>query len=213
MWESFFEEESQKEYYKKLMNFLDEEYKNYKCHPNYEDIFNAFKYTKDVKVVILGQDPYHQENQAHGLSFSVLCEKLPPSLKNIYNEMASDLNVVVNQDGNLDYLSKQGVFLLNTILTVRHGEPMSHKKMGWEILTDNVIVKLNSQTKPIVFILWGGPAGKKADMITNPIHKVIISSHPSPLGAYQGFIGSRPFSKTNEFLKSNGIEEIKWIKA
>lgn len=214
MWKKFIENEEKKDYFIKLKEFVKEEYKNNICHPDYDNIFNAFKYSsyEDIKVVILGQDPYHGYNQAHGLSFSVLCEKLPPSLKNIYKEMSNDLGVEVKQDGNLDYLAKQGVFLLNTILTVRDATPMSHKDKGWEIFTDNVIKYLNDRKKPMVFILWGAPASKKASMITNPNHLILTSSHPSPLGAYRGFIGSKPFSKTNEFLKSNNIKEITWVK-
>lgn len=215
MWDDFIEEEKKKEYFKDLMKFVDNEYANYKCHPDYNDIFNAYKFTelKDVKVVILGQDPYINDGEAHGLSFSVFDKHLTPSLKNIYKEMSSDLGVEVEQDGNLEYLARQGVFMLNTILTVRDKESMSHKNHGWEIFTDNTIKKLNEENHPIVFILWGTPSIKKSNMITNPIHLVITSSHPSPLGAYRGFFGSRPFSRTNEFLIKNNIEPIKWYKS
>ena len=164
-------------------------------------------------MVILGQDPYHEPNQAHGLSFSVLCEKLPPSLVNIYKEISSDLGVEVKQDGNLDYLAKQGVLLLNTILTVEHGKALAHKSFGWEKFTDNVIKYINTLDKPVVYILWGSNAISKQKMITNPKHYVITSVHPSPLSSYRGFFGSKPFSKTNEFLKANNIEEINWVKA
>ena len=166
-----------------------------------------------VKVVILGQDPYHEPNQAHGLAFSVLCDKLPPSLVNIYKEMESDLGVKVNQDGNLEYLAKQGVLLLNTLLSVRKGEAFSHKNLGWEILTDNIIKKLNELDQPIVFILWGSAAQSKIKYLNNKNHLILKSAHPSPLSAYRGFFGSRPFSKANEFLESHGVDAIKWVKA
>lgn len=213
-WNDFIIEEKKKDYYKKLEEKVEEAYKNSVCYPAYENIFNAFKLTsvEDLKVVILGQDPYHEPNQAHGLSFSVLCEKLPPSLVNIYKEIASDLGVEVKQDGNLDYLAKQGVLLLNTILTVEHGKALAHKSFGWEKFTDNVIKYINTLDKPIVYILWGSNAISKTKMITNPKHFVITSVHPSPLSSYRGFFGSKPFSKTNEFLKNNNIEEINWVK-
>jgi uracil-DNA glycosylase len=213
-WNDFIIEEKKKDYYKKLEEKVEEAYKNSVCYPAYENIFNAFKLTsvEDLKVVILGQDPYHEPNQAHGLSFSVLCEKLPPSLVNIYKEIASDLGVEVKQDGNLDYLAKQGVLLLNTILTVEHGKALAHKSFGWEKFTDNVIKYINTLDKPIVYILWGSNAISKTKMITNPKHYVITSVHPSPLSSYRGFFGSKPFSKTNEFLKNNNIEEINWVK-
>ena len=213
-WDLFLKTESDKQYFKDLMSYVKEEYEKHKCHPDFDDIFNAFKYTDsyNVKVVILGQDPYHNDNEAHGLSFSVLCDHLPPSLKNIYKEMSSDLGVEVNQDGNLTYLAKQGVLLLNTTLTVRHNEPLSHAKKGWEEFSDNAIKFLNTLNQPIVYILWGNNAHKKEKMINNPNHLVIKSPHPSPLGAYRGFFGSKPFSKTNEYLKSKGIKEINWVK-
>ena len=210
-WLDFINDEKKKDYYKILKEKVDYEYSHYLCHPDYKKIFHAFSVTKfnDVKVVILGQDPYHEVNQAHGLAFSVLCEKLPPSLVNIYKEMENDLGVKINQDGNLDYLAKQGVLLLNTTLTVRNGLAFSHKDFGWDIFTDNVIKKLNEENRPIVFILWGSPAQKKEKLLNNPHHLIIKSAHPSPLSAYRGFFGSKPFSKTNEFLKQNGLEEIK----
>ena len=213
-WIDFINEEKKKEYYQILKQKVDEEYKNYLCHPDYNNIFHAFSVThlNDVKVVILGQDPYHEPNQAHGLAFSVLCDKLPPSLINIYKEMSSDLGVNVNQDGNLDYLAKQGVLLLNTTLTVRDGKAFSHKDFGWDIFTDNVISLINKIDKPIVFILWGAPAGKKKKLLNNPNHLIIESAHPSPLSAYRGFFGSKPFSKTNDFLIKNNIKPIKWVK-
>lgn len=212
MWEVL-KEEFEKDYFKNLMKFVDGEYKNKIIHPDFDNIFNAYKLDiKDVKVVILGQDPYHNFGEAHGLSFSVENGSITPSLKNIYKEMSSDLNVEINQNGNLEYLVSEGVFLLNTILTVRHNEPLSHKNKGWEIFTDKTIELLNKEDHPIVFILWGNEAIKKKDMITNPIHLVLTSSHPSPLGAHKSFFGSRPFSKTNEFLIQNNLKPIKWYK-
>ncbi|MBQ9124904.1 MAG: uracil-DNA glycosylase [Acholeplasmatales bacterium] len=214
-WLDFIEEEKEKDYYEKLMNIIVDEYANNLCHPRYDQIYNAFFQTKlnDVKVVILGQDPYHEIGQAHGLAFSVLCKKLPPSLVNIYKEMSSDLGQEVNQNGDLTYLAKQGVLLLNTVLSVRNGDANSHKKLGWEIFTDNAIKLLNSLDQPIVYILWGAPAQSKIKYLNNPKHLIITSAHPSPLSSYRGFFGSKPFSKTNEFLRNNGVEEIKWIKA
>ena len=213
-WKEFIDNESKKEYYIKLAEKVKYEYSHYLCHPDTKDIYNAFRLTKfnDIKVVILGQDPYHEPNQAHGLAFSVLCEKLPPSLVNIYKEMESDLGVRINQDGNLDYLARQGVLLLNTTLTVRNGLAFSHKDFGWDIFTDNVIKKINEIDRPIVFILWGAPAQKKAAFLNNPKHLIIKSAHPSPLSAYRAFFGSKPFSKTNDFLIKNGLNPIKWYK-
>lgn len=214
-WKDFIDNERNKEYYIKLHQKIEEEYQQHLCHPEYDNIFNAFKLTpmNKVKVVILGQDPYHEINQAHGLAFSVLCAKLPPSLVNIYKEMSNDLNVVVNQDGNLDYLANQGVLLLNTILTVRNGQALAHQNLGWEIFTDNVIKYLNTLNQPIVFILWGKNAISKTKFLNNPMHKILTSAHPSPLSSYRGFFGSKPFSRTNEFLINQGIEPIKWVKA
>jgi uracil-DNA glycosylase len=214
-WNTFLNEEKEKDYFKNLMSKVEEDYKNNLCHPNYDEIFNAFKMTplEDLKVVILGQDPYHEINQAHGLAFSVLCDKLPPSLVNIYKEMASDLNVEVNQDGNLTYLALQGVLLLNTILSVRNGQALAHKSFGWEIFTDNVIKYLNTIDKPIVFILWGSNAISKKKLLNNKNHYIITSPHPSPLSSYRGFFGSKPFSKTNEYLISKNIKPINWVKS
>ena len=213
-WIDFINGEKQKPYYSNLHEHVDNEYNMYTCYPKYNEIFNAFKYTKynDVKVVILGQDPYHEPNQAHGLAFSVLCPKLPPSLVNIYKEMESDLGVKVNQDGNLEYLARQGVLLLNTCLTVREGMAFSHKDYGWDIFTDNVIKEINKMDRPIVFILWGAPAIKKKTLLNNPKHYIITSPHPSPLSSYRGFFGSKPFSKTNDFLIKNGVKPINWVK-
>lgn len=213
-YKEFIEIESKKDYYIKLKEFVINEYNNYKCYPPYKNIFHAFSITslKDTRVVILGQDPYHEENQAHGLAFSVLCKKIPPSLVNIYKEMESDLNVKVNQDGNLDYLASQGVLLLNTSLTVREHLANSHSNKGWEIFTDNAIKLLNEQDRPIVFILWGRNAISKTKYLNNPKHLVLTSVHPSPLSAYGGFFGSKPFSKTNKFLLDNNLTPIKWVK-
>jgi len=213
-WKDFIQNEMKKDYYQKLNNYVVEEYKENTCYPSYDNIFHAFDLTPfdNVKVVILGQDPYHEPNQAHGLAFSVLCEKLPPSLKNIYKEMSSDLGVEVNQDGNLDYLAKQGVLLLNTTLTVRAHEAASHLGKGWEIFTDNVIKELDNNDNYMVFILWGNNSRKKRNLITNKNHMVIESAHPSPLSAYHGFFGSKPFSKVNEFFKEHNVSEIKWTK-
>lgn len=213
-WIEFINNEKKKDYYKELNKKLIEEYNNYVCYPNYSNIFYAFEKTKfsDVKVVILGQDPYHEPNQAHGLAFSVLNSKFPPSLRNIYKEIEDDIGIKFNPSGNLTYLANQGVFLLNTILTVRQGEAFSHKDIGWNIFTDNVIMELNKRETPIVFILWGAPAQKKKKLITNKNHFIIESNHPSPLSAYRGFFGSKPFSRTNEFLKSKNLGEINWIE-
>ena len=206
--------ESQKEYYQALKVSVIQEYNQYTCYPAYENIYRALSLTplEKVKVVILGQDPYHEPNQAHGLAFSVLCEKLPPSLVNIYKEMASDLNVEVNQDGNLEYLARQGVLLLNTSLTVREHQANSHSKFGWQEFTDNCIKLINEQDRPIVFILWCNNAISKKKFLNNPKHLVLTSVHPSPLSAYGGFFGSKPFSKTNTFLVNNGIKPIDWVK-
>lgn len=213
-WNEFFINEEKKDYYKKLMEFVDNAYASGICYPKYDDIFNAFKMTnlEDIKVVILGQDPYHEPNQAHGLAFSVLCSKLPPSLINIYKEIETDLNIKIEQDGNLEYLAKQGVLLLNTVLTVKEHQVFSHSGKGWEIFTDNVLKLLNDLDQPIVFILWGAAAIKKEEFLTNPKHLIIKSAHPSPLSAYRGFFNSKPFSKTNEYLLKNGKKIINWAK-
>lgn len=212
-WDEILKDEFEKEYYLKLRSFLKEEYKTQTIYPDMYNIFNALKYTSyaDVKVVILGQDPYHEPNQAHGLCFSV--QKgvpAPPSLKNIYKEIQSDLGINPPDHGELTKWAKQGILLLNTVLTVRKGHANSHKNKGWEIFTDNVIKKVNEKDSPVVFILWGGNAKQKISLITNPIHKILTSVHPSPLSAYNGFFGCRHFSKTNEFLKEIGKEPIDW---
>lgn len=214
-WKDFIDGERTQEYYIQLKERVNEEYSRYLCHPDYKKIYHAFSATplEKVKVVILGQDPYHEVNQAHGLAFSVLCSQIPPSLQNIYKEMESDLGIPVHQDGNLDYLAKQGVLLLNTILTVRNGKALAHQGFGWEIFTDHVIHFLNTLDQPIVFILWGSNAISKKAILNNPNHYIITSPHPSPLSAYRGFFGSKPFSKTNEFLVKNHLEPIQWVKA
>lgn len=212
-WQDFFERETKKDYYLKLRNFLKNEYNNYTVYPPMEEIFNAFKITplSKVKVVILGQDPYYNQGQAMGLSFSVKDGiKPPPSLVNIYREISNDLNQEINiSSGNLTHWAEQGVFLLNTTLTVRDGEPLSHKGHGWEIFTDNVIKALNKNDSPKVFLLWGNNAKAKKNLITNKNHLILEAGHPSPLSA-RYFYGCRHFSKTNDFLIKNGLKPIKW---
>lgn len=205
--------EFSKPYYKKLYNFVNDEYKNRIIYPPAEDVFNAFHFTplSKVKVLILGQDPYHNEHQAHGLSFSVLPgNDAPPSLQNIYKELKEDIGCYIPNNGYLEKWAKQGVLLLNTVLTVRAHEANSHQGQGWELFTDAVIQAVNAQNRPIVHMLWGGPAGKKAAMLNNPSHLVLKAPHPSPLSAYRGFFGCRHFSRCNEFLKENNIEPIDW---
>ena len=212
-WCDFISNESKKDYYINLINKVNEEYKNYTCFPKYENIFNAFNLTpiNEVKVVILGQDPYHEINQAHGLAFSVLCDKLPPSLKNIYKEMYTDLGIKHTESGDLTYLAKQGVLLLNTTLTVREGMANSHARFGWQTFTDNAIKELDKIDTPIVFILWGNNAREKKQFITNKNHYVIESAHPSPLSASRGFFGTKPFSRTNEILEKHNMKTIDWL--
>lgn len=212
-WDLYLEEEYNKDYFKKLIQFIDKEYKEKTIYPKKCEIFNAFRHTsyKDTKVVILGQDPYHGVNQAEGLSFSVKnCVRKPPSLQNIFKEMESDLGIPFPTSNSLIPWAEEGVLLLNTVLTVQESHPASHKDMGWELFTDEVIKKLNEKETPVVFILWGSFARSKKKLITNPRHYVIESAHPSPFSAYNGFFGSRPFSKTNAFLKSQGLKEIDW---
>ena len=201
------------ERYTAIRNFLKEEYSTRTIYPNMYDIFNCFQTTDydDVKAVILGQDPYHGYGQAHGLCFSVKKGVTPPpSLKNIYKELKSDLNIDAPNHGELTKWAKNGVLLLNTELTVREGNPNSHKDCGWQWFTDEVIKKLNEREKPIVFILWGGNARSKKKFIDQNKHFIIESAHPSPLSAYNGFFGSKPFSKTNALLKSANISPIDW---
>lgn len=211
-WDKILEGEFEKEYYQSLRKFLVQEYKTHVVYPSKYDIFNALKFTSynDVKAVILGQDPYHEPNQAHGLCFSVKRGvKKPPSLVNILKELKSDLELEPPVNGCLEDWAKQGVLLLNTVLTVREGQANSHKGKGWEIFTDRVIELLNMREKPIVFILWGANAKTKATLITNKNHLVLMAAHPSPLSAHNGFWDCKHFSKANEFLNSFG-EKINW---
>ena len=213
LWDQYLEQEYKKEYFQKLMNFVKEEYKRKTIYPKQNVVFNAFRYTdySNVKVVILGQDPYHGPNQAEGLSFSVKNEVLkPPSLQNIFKELESDLGIPFPEHNSLKPWAKQGVLLLNAVLTVEEHKPTSHKNQGWETFTDQVIKILNDRDTPTVFILWGAYARSKKAFITNKKHLVIESAHPSPFSARNGFFGSKPFSKTNEFLKKNNIKEIDW---
>lgn len=212
-WDEILKDEFSGENYLKIREFLKDEYSHHVCYPSMYDIFNALKYTDyyAVKAVIIGQDPYHEEGQAHGLSFSVKKGvDIPPSLVNIYKELKSDLGISPAPHGCLESWAKQGVLLLNSVLTVRAHLANSHKNCGWQIFTDDIIKKLNERDTPIVFILWGANARSKKQYITNSIHYVIESAHPSPLSAYNGFFGSKPFSRTNEFLEKNGIAPIEW---
>jgi len=212
-WFELLKEEFEKPYFKNLQQFLDQEYSKYTIYPKVENIFNALNKVKyhDVKVVIIGQDPYHEPGQAHGLSFSV--EEginLPPSLQNIYKEINNDLGIPISKSGNLTCWAKQGVLLLNTVLTVRRGQANSHQNKGWETLTSKIIELLNNRPTPIVFMLWGNSAKKIGEKITNTNHYILKSAHPSPLSAYNGFFGCKHFSKANEFLKNKGFNEIDW---
>ncbi len=210
-WQEIIKHEQQKPYYKELETFLKNEYDTKVIHPIKEDVFNAFLYTpfSDVKVVILGQDPYHNFNQAHGLAFSVLKgNKIPPSLVNMYKELHADLKLPIPSHGELTNWAKEGVLLLNTILTVEHNKPLSHKGKGWEIFTNQMIKILNQDSSPKVFVLWGNNAKKKASLITNKTHLVLQSSHPSPLSARHSFFGSKVYSKINRYLEENGIKPI-----
>ncbi len=206
--------EFEKDYYKKLRQFLIDEYKTKLIYPKADDIFNAFHFTplSKVKVLLLGQDPYHNENQAFGLSFAVpeSQTQLPPSLQNIYKELADDIGCRIPKSGNLKKWADQGVLLLNTVLTVRAHQAFSHREMGWETFTDAVIRAVNELDRPVVYLLWGKPAQTKMHMLTNPKHLVLCAPHPSPLSAYRGFFGCRHFSKTNEFLTANGLDPIDW---
>ncbi|MDD7738785.1 MAG: uracil-DNA glycosylase [Lachnospiraceae bacterium] len=212
-WANALKGEFSKEYYRKLFQTVGTEYRNYTVYPPADDIFNAFHFTplEQVKVVILGQDPYHEPGQAHGLCFSVKPDvEIPPSLVNIYRELESDLGCYIPNNGYLEKWARQGVLMLNTVLTVRAHQANSHKDIGWEEFTDAAIRVLADQDRPMVFILWGKPAQRKKAMITNPAHLVLESAHPSPLSAYRGFFGSRPFSRTNEYLESSGLTPIDW---
>lgn len=212
-WDELLKVQFQKEYYLKLRLFLKQEYENYHIYPDMSNIFNALKYTSynDVKAVILGQDPYHEVGQAHGLCFSVKKGvPKPPSLVNIFKELKEDLGISPPEHGELTQWAKNGVMLLNTVLTVKEGQANSHKNKGWEIFTDNIVQLLNDRQKPMVFILWGANAKEKLKLITNPKHMILTAAHPSPLSAFNGFFGCRHFSKTNDFLHNIGEKEISW---
>jgi len=212
-WSDLFCEEMQEEYFIKLQNFIDAEYKSKIIYPKYENIFRAFNLIspQDVKVVIIGQDPYHGENQANGLAFSVCDEcKVPPSLKNIFKELVDDIGCVNPASGNLTTWANDGVLLINTVLTVEKAKANSHKGKGWEIFTSFVIKKLSLEYENIVFVLWGGPSQKKESLIDENRHLVLKAPHPSPLSSYRGFFGSKPFSKANEYLKIHNKKEISW---
>lgn len=207
------EPEFRKPYYRELYNFVKDEYSREAVYPPSDEIFSALHLTPlgDVKVVILGQDPYHNEGQAHGLSFSVRPGmEIPPSLENIYKELRDDLGCYIPNNGFLESWAKQGVLLLNTVLTVRAHAANSHSGKGWETFTDAIIEAVEAQDRPVVYLLWGKPAQSKIPMITNPRHLVLKAPHPSPLSAYRGFFGCRHFSQANEFLKKNGVEPINW---
>ena len=213
-WLPALQEEFHKDYYKKLYTFVRQEYSTHVIYPPADDIFNALHLTplKDVKVLILGQDPYHNVNQAHGLRFSVLPPQpeIPPSLQNIYKELQDDLGCYIPNNGYLKKWADQGVLLLNTVLTVRAHQANSHQGKGWEYFTDAIIQKVNEQDRPVVYMLWGRPAQSKIPMLTNPKHLILKAPHPSPLSAYRGFFGCRHFRQANEFLQSHGIEPIDW---
>ncbi len=214
-WDELLKDEFLSPYYLELREFLKCEYSKRRIYPKMQDIYNALRYTsyENTRVVILGQDPYHAEGQAHGLCFSVKSGvKFPPSLKNIFKELNSEFGITEPESGELVGWAKQGVLLLNTTLTVREGAPQSHKGHGWEILTDRIISLLNEKSKPVVFMLWGGNARAKKELITNSRHLVLECAHPSPLSAYSGFFGCNHFKKANEFLSSRGLRAIEWDK-
>ena len=212
MWQTWMNEEFSQPYFKSLEAFLSEALKTQTIYPPKSDWYNAFHMTpfEDLKVVIIGQDPYHGFGQAHGLSFSTLNRPLPRSLNNIYKELVSDLNVELPKSGDLSPWAKQGVLLLNTILTVEAGKPLSHQNRGWETFTLNIIKRINKLNRLIVFILWGKNAQKIKEVLDNPNHLILESAHPSPLSARTGFFGSKPFSQTNAFLKKHQVKEIDW---
>ena len=212
-WDNLLEEEQKKDYFINLIDFLKEEYKHKIIYPKQNEIFNAFRYTsyEAIKVVILGQDPYHGPRQAEGLSFSVSNDVIkPPSLQNIFKELESDLGIPFPEHNSLKPWAKEGVLLLNAVLTVEEHKPASHSKIGWEIFTDSIIKIINQKKTPVVFILWGAFARSKKSLITNPHHLIIESAHPSPFSARNGFFGSKPFSKTNSFLKEKGLKPLDW---
>ena len=211
-WDIILKDEYEKEYFKNLLNYINEEYNNKTVYPLKENIFKALEYTdyNDIKVVILGQDPYHGEGEAQGLSFSIPNDiKITPSLRNIFKELKNDLNIERTNTDLTDW-SKQGILLLNAILTVCKDTPLSHKDKGWEIFTDEIIKKINEREDPVIFILWGNYARSKKKLITNKNHYIIESAHPSPLSASRGFFDSKPFSKTNNILNSINKESIRW---
>ncbi|MBP3602529.1 MAG: uracil-DNA glycosylase [Lachnospiraceae bacterium] len=213
-WLDTIKTEFSKSYYKELYQFVLNEYNTHVVYPPSEDIFNAFHLTplSEVKVLILGQDPYHNEHQAHGLCFSVLPDQpeIPPSLQNIYKELQEDLGCYIPNNGYLEKWAKQGVLMLNTVLTVRAHQANSHQGKGWEQFTNAIISAVNAQDRPIVYLLWGRPAQSKIPMLTNPKHLILKAPHPSPLSAYRGFFGCKHFSQTNDFLQKNGIAPIDW---
>ena len=212
-WTEKLSPEYRKPYYRTLFDFVSREYETHVIYPPSSDIFNAFHYSsfKDTRVVILGQDPYHEPGQANGLCFSVKPPvDIPPSLQNIYKELHDDVGCYIPDNGDLTKWASQGVLLLNTVLTVRAHAANSHAGHGWEEFTDAALRALNEKDTPVVFLLWGAPAGRKAELITNPKHLILKSPHPSPLSAYRGFFGCRHFSKTNEFLEKNGLTPIDW---
>lgn len=212
-WLEVLSDEFKKPYYRTLYEFVKKEYNTTKIFPPSDEIFTAYNLTplKEVKVVILGQDPYHNDGQAHGLCFSVRPQvEIPPSLVNIYKELQDDLGCYIPNNGYLVKWARQGVLMLNTVLTVRAHQANSHHGRGWEEFTDATIRALNEQDRPIVFILWGRPAQMKRSMLNNPKHLILEAPHPSPLSAYRGFFGSKPFSKTNAFLEKNGLQPIDW---
>ncbi len=212
-WHTFLEDELSKDYIIKLQRFIESEYKTKIVFPKYENIFRAFNLLEpdDVKVVIIGQDPYHGHNQANGLAFSVCDEcKIPPSLVNIFKELQDDLHCATPANGNLTKWAKQGVLLINSVLTVVEASPNSHKNMGWERFTDSVISRLSLRYENLVFVLWGAPSQKKERLIDEKKHLILKASHPSPLSSYRGFFGSKPFSRSNYYLKVHNKEEIEW---
>ena len=212
-WDAILADEWEKEYYLALRRTLKQEYATQRVYPSMHDIFNALRHTSfaDTKVVIIGQDPYHGAGQAHGLCFSVPSGvPLPPSLKNIFKELAADVGVPESTDGDLTRWAQQGVLLLNTALTVREGQPTSHKGLGWERVTDRIISELNKKDTPVVFLLWGAHAQRKGELVRNPIHYKLQTVHPSPLSAHRGFFGCRHFSKTNALLQRHGLTPIQW---
>jgi len=209
-----YEIEKNKDYFKNLARFINNEYTKYTVYPKKEEIFSALKACEleKVKVVILGQDPYHNENQAHGMSFSVPVSQkdIPPSLQNIYKELSDDLGCYIPNHGYLEKWAKQGVLLLNTVLTVRAHQANSHANIGWEIFTDKVIEELDKSNQPLVFLLWGKPAQRKMSLLKNPNHLILCAPHPSPLSSYRGFFGCKHFSKANQYLKEHNLLPIDW---